>query len=154
MSRMFAEGQMWPDKFVSCSAEVPPGLLGVVDLCRLGDQMLNIPPCQLRTGARDMKQNIIKRILPSVRVLHRLKPQWKHFNSVWYSEEKPAGSSMWTLVLKKTGGLFYWVYSTLNQAHMQCLYCINAKVLLIHKLLIWDTAILFTASPLHIKAPV
>lgn len=97
MSRMFAEGQMWPDKFVSCSAEVPPGLLGVVDLCRLGDQMLNIPPRQLRTGARDMKQNIIKRILPSVRVLHRLKPQWKHFNSVWYSEKKPAGSSTWTL---------------------------------------------------------
>ena len=66
---------------VSCCVDVPSGLLGVRNLCCVGDQMLNIPPRQLRTGARDMKQNIIKRILPSARVLHRLKPQRKHFNS-------------------------------------------------------------------------
>lgn len=66
---------------VSCGVDVPAGLGGVGDLCRLGDQMLNIPPRQLRTGARHMKQNIIKRAIPSVRVLHRAKPQRKHFNS-------------------------------------------------------------------------
>lgn len=61
--------------------EVPNRLLLVEDLCRLGNQMQNIPSRQLRTGARDMKQNIIKRILPSDG-LHKLKPQRKHFNSV------------------------------------------------------------------------
>lgn len=84
---------------VSCCVDVPSRLFGVRDLCCLGDEMLNIPPRQLRTGARDMKQNIIKRILPSARVLHWLKPQRKHFNSTWYSERKPAGSSKWALVL-------------------------------------------------------
>lgn len=67
---------------VSRGVDVPPGLRDVGDLCRLGDQMLNIPPCQLRTGARHMKQNNIKRAIPSFRVLHRAKPQRKHFNSV------------------------------------------------------------------------
>lgn len=64
---------------VSYSTDVPPRLS---DLGCLGDQILNILPCQFRTGARDMKENIIKRILPSAHVLHRPKPQRKHFNSV------------------------------------------------------------------------
>lgn len=93
---------------VSCGVDVPPGLRGVGDLRRLGDQMLNIPPCQLRTGARHMKQNIIKHAIPSVRVLHRAKPQRKHFNCVWYSEKNPAGSSPWT------GWLFYRANGTLS----------------------------------------
>lgn len=49
---------------VSRGVDAPPGLRGVGDLCRLGDQMLNIPPRQLRTGARHMKQNIIRRAIP------------------------------------------------------------------------------------------
>ncbi len=84
---------------VSCCVDVPAWLFGVGDLCCLGDEMLNIPPRQLRTVARDMKQNIIKRILPSACVLHWLKPQRKHFNSAWYSAKKPAGSSIWAAVL-------------------------------------------------------
>lgn len=50
---------------VTCSVDGPPRLRGVGDLCRHGDQMLNIPPSQFRTGARDMKETIIKHILPS-----------------------------------------------------------------------------------------
>lgn len=60
---------------VSRGVDVPPGLRGVGDLCRLGDQMLNIPPCQRRTGARHMKQNIIKRGVPPARVLHTHSPK-------------------------------------------------------------------------------
>lgn len=67
---------------VSCCVDVPPRHIGVGDLGCLGNQMLNIPPRQLRTGAKDMKQNIIKHVLPSARVLHQVKPQRKHFNSV------------------------------------------------------------------------
>lgn len=86
---------------VSRGVDAPPGLRGVGDLCRLGDQMLNIPPRQLRTGARHMKRNIIRRAIPSVRVLHRAKPQRKHFNSVWYWDVEPCGelTTDWMTVL-------------------------------------------------------
>lgn len=112
---------------VSRRVNVPNRLLLVEGLCRLGNQMQNIPSHQLRTGARDMKQNIIKYILPSARVLHKLKPQRKHFNSVWYSEKKPAGSSTWTSQLKGAGGLLYRAYRALCPAHVICLDYINVK---------------------------
>ena len=97
---------------VSRGVDAPAGHRGVGDLCRLGDQMLNIPPSQLRTGARHMKQNIMKRAIPSVRVLHRAKPQRNHFNSVWHSEKNPAGNSPWT------GWLFYGANGTPPGTHV------------------------------------
>lgn len=112
---------------VSRRVDVPNRLLLVEDLCRLGSQMQNIPSRQLRTGARDMKQNIIKRILPLACVLHKLIPQRKHFNSVWYSEKKPAGSSTWTPQLEKAGGLLYRAYRALCPAHVIRLDYINVK---------------------------
>lgn len=107
--------------------DVPNRLLLVEDLCRLGNQMQNITSRQLRTGARDMKQNIINRILPLARVLHKLKPQRKHFNSVWCSEKKPEGSSTWTPQLEKAGGKLYRAYRALCPAHVICLEYTNVK---------------------------
>lgn len=112
---------------VSRRVDVPDRLFLVEELCCLGNQMQTIPSRQFRTGARDMKQNIIKRILPLARVLHKLKPQRKHFNSVWYSKKKPAGSSTWTPQLKKAEGLLYRAYRALCPAHVICLDYINVK---------------------------
>lgn len=44
-------------------------------------QTITVTSASARAG--DMKQNIIKRIHPSARVLHKAKPQRKHFESVW-----------------------------------------------------------------------
>lgn len=116
---------------VTGSIDGPTRLHGVGDLCRHGDQMLNIPPTQIRTGARDMKETIIKHILPSSpcstqtetteETLQLCETLWKE-----PCREQQRGLLCWMRLEDWLLGLVVY--------YQACMYC-WCWVLLIHKLL-------------------
>lgn len=138
---------------VSCRVDVPARLFGDGDLCCVGDQMLNIPPRQLRTGAGDIKHRNHQTHLsfgPCSTPRETTEETLQHCVMLWKesSKEPNVGSS---LVQKQDGWVYYGAYSTFYQLSS---YCITSKVYWYRNCSDETMPCLFTASPLDIKAPV